>query len=172
MEGDAILYVPDGAAIGDNNPYMLTIEGTSNSLVSASAEVIIYVMPALVDSNHNGLIDINTLDDLHRIRHNLEGTSYKISADDPGDTSGCPVGGCFGYELMRDLDFNESSHYFTQAINNDWTSGSGWNPISSPTSPFSAVLNGNGHTITGLHSLGGESGSQRIIQHHRRGRPY
>ena len=44
------------------------------------------------------------------MRYNLNGTSYKTSASDPGLTTGCPlvssVATCIGYELTTSLDFD------------------------------------------------------------------
>ena len=61
------------------------------------------------DSDGDGLIEIYTAEMLDKIRHDLAGTSYKISASDAGNTNGCPAvvngsGGCNGYELMADID--------------------------------------------------------------------
>ena len=57
------------------------------------------------DSDGDGLIDIDTLEELNNIRYNLEGTSYKVSAGGSGNSEGCPATGCDGYELTRNLDF-------------------------------------------------------------------
>ena len=76
---------------------------------------------SIIDKDGNGLIEISSLLELHNIRYNLAGTSYKISADDEGDSTGCPtqpydhdndpdtddVMGCTGYELTQDLDFDK-----------------------------------------------------------------
>ncbi len=81
-----------------------------------------------VDSNNNKLIDITTLTQLHNMRHNLAGTSYKtVALNEDGDpapnldpavagecgTYGTTDGvymavtdGCIGYELMNDLSFD------------------------------------------------------------------
>ena len=45
------------------------------------------------DDDGNGLIEIYNLMDLHNMRHNLAGTSYKTGADAAGDSSGCPLQG-------------------------------------------------------------------------------
>ena len=64
-----------------------------------------------VDGDGDGLIEIYTLTQLHNIRYNLAGTSYKTSDSDTGKTTGCPTaGGCIGYELMNDLDFDTGSN--------------------------------------------------------------
>ena len=60
-----------------------------------------------VDDDNDGLIEIHTLEDLNNIRYNLAGTSYKASASDPGNTDGAPSAGLKGYELARNLDFDD-----------------------------------------------------------------
>ncbi len=96
-------------------------DGTS-TLVSSESECV------QVDSNNNKLIDITTLTQLHNMRHNLAGTSYKtVALDEDGDpdptldpilagecgTYGTTDGvymavadSCKGYELMNDLSFD------------------------------------------------------------------
>ena len=135
------------------------------------ATVFITVVMPLVDADGDGLIEISTLEQLNNMRHSLDGTGYKTSAGATKVTSGCPSTGCIGYELMNDLTFDAdgdgstwtrdpitgavtldsgdtSSVYF--GIASDGSSG-GWVPIgTSPTNSFTAVFEGNGHTITGL----------------------
>src|SRR5690554_4415312 len=68
----------------------------------------------IVDADHNGLIEIETLEQLDAIRYTLEGTGLKLSANDENNSEGCPprlVNGqmqrlCKGYELKVDLDFD------------------------------------------------------------------
>ena len=60
-----------------------------------------------------------------------------------------------GYELMVNLDFDVASSYASGTINTNWTTGSGWEPIgdnstSSDDSRFTAIFEGNGHTISNL----------------------
>ena len=96
------------------------------------------------DANNNGLIEIRSLAQLDAIRHDLDGNGDATHADyvaafDNRDTNaasrmGCPNGACTGYELMADLAFAN-------------TTTSNWDPIGN----FSATLDGNGHTITGLY---------------------
>ena len=63
---------------------------------------------------------------------------------------------CRGYELMRDLDFNDPNSYLSGEINPDWivpdfaTTHTGWTPIGSEETPFAAVFEGNGHIISNL----------------------
>ena len=82
------------------------------------------IFVADVDSDGNGLIEISTLTQLHNMRYNLKGTSYKPASDDVGNSFGCPATGCFGYELTRDLDFdqdNDGSTWSTSDADNNGT---------------------------------------------------
>ena len=127
-----------------------------------------------VDRNDNGLIEIDSLLDLHNMRHNLAGTSYRASdsTTSVGNSFGCPGTGCKGYELMQDLDFDGDSDGGTWSENNDvggddgYTLDSddsnvdyfpvdedgagGWLPIGDGNNPFAAVFDGNGNTISNL----------------------
>ena len=96
------------------------------------------------DANNNGLIEIRSLAQLDAIRHDLDGNGDATHADyvaafdnrdtNPASRMGCPGGVCAGYELMANLAFAN-------------TTTSNWDPIGN----FSATLDGNGHTITGLY---------------------
>ena len=91
-----------------------------------------------VDDNGNGLIEIRTLDDLARLRDDLNGDGVDDDNDEVttvGNT-GCPDtdnGGCKGYELTRSLNFSDPASYTNRSKMNVWTdrSGSGWQPIGS-----------------------------------------
>ena len=120
------------------------------------------------DRDGDGLIDIDSPAMLHNMRHDLAGASYKTSAASAGDSSGCPLLGCFGYELTRDLDFDADEDGTT------WSGGAGegytldpgdshpdyfpvdgngtggWLPVGGQDDPFTAVFEGNSHTISGL----------------------
>ena len=125
---------------------------------------------ANADRDGDGLIEIDSLQMLHNMRYNLAGTSYKTtSTASVGDSSGCPAqGGCYGYELTQDLDFDldgdgrtwsslgssdgsggytldpddNQADYFP--VENDGTGG--WLPIG----VFVATFDGNGHSIRNL----------------------
>ena len=96
-----------------------------------------------VDADNDGLIDINNLDMLDDIRHNLAGTSYSevpltgelrfYRGGQPGVSPTLPdncVGTIYariaslthlcGYELTQDLDFEQASHYASGTVNNNW----------------------------------------------------
>ena len=126
-----------------------------------------------VDRNGNGLIEIDSLLDLHNMRHNLAGTSYKVSSSTTttlvGNSFGCPDTGCFGYELMRDLDFDgddddggtwsgngdggytlDSDDHQADYFPVDEDGAGGWLPIGDGNNPFAAVFDGNGRSIRNL----------------------
>ena len=108
-----------------------------------------------VDDDNDGLIEINSLDDLHNIRHNLAGTSYKTNAMDPGNTRGATGSALKGYELTRDLDFNDPTSYERNEVNTIWARTLGWRPIGDNSTDnnstrFSGILEGNGHKIANL----------------------
>lgn len=64
---------------------------------------------------------------------------------------------CKGYELARPLDFNDASSYVSGGVSSEWTTGEGWQPIQSgevwivAENSFSAIFDGNGHTISNLY---------------------
>lgn len=97
------------------------------------------------DLDDDGLIEINDLGDLDEIRNNLDGTSLY------GDSTGCPGGGCTGFELTADLDFDTNSDGAMDANDDYYNSGSGWQPIGTNGAPFTGTFEGNGHTISNLY---------------------
>ena len=140
------------------------------TLTVRSQDVTPPVIPvrADVDIDDDGLIEISTLEELNNMRYNLAGTSYKTGADDTGNSTGCPAGGCNGYELMRSLDFNAAASYADGTINTTWcprgggasdrpcapadtTTNPGFTPIGTEADPFAAIFEGNGNTIANLY---------------------
>ena len=130
-------------------------QGYDNIISSAAT------MP-IVDKDRDGLIEMYYLEDLNAIRYNLSGSTYKSASEAPALTGGCPNTTCRGYELRRDLDFNDAASYASGRVNSDWTvsdfsdnSDRGWMPIGiEPGSirEFSGILDGNGHTLFNLQS--------------------
>lgn len=93
------------------------------------------------DADGNGLIEITTLDDLNSIRDFLDGSGLH------GSNAGCDI--CIGFELLNDLDFDENQDGLVDANDYDgrfWNNGQGWQPLSE----FTAVFEGNNHTIHNL----------------------
>ena len=140
----------------------------SGGVLGTVMKIDLVTTPPVIDADGDGLIEIGTLAELNNVRYSLDGAGYKTSAIDTPNTTGCPAGGCRGYELTADLDFDvdgdgsswtrnsdgsvtldtgdDNNTYFD--IASDGSSG-GWVPISR----FTAVFEGNGHTITGLATV-------------------
>ena len=120
------------------------------------------------DSDNDGLIDVTSLLQLNAIRYDLNGdglptgtnadTIAYAGAFPGGDITassgrmGCPAtGGCTGYELMNNLDFDENNDgSITSADTTYWNSGSGWLPIGTNTNKYTGNFKGNGYTINNL----------------------
>jgi hypothetical protein len=77
--------------------------------------------------------NITTIEDLYFINYDLDGT----------------------FNLMNDLDFNNSNDYQNILLKDIFTSGTGWDPIGNAVDPnmdlFVGVFNGNGHVIKNLY---------------------
>ena len=112
------------------------------SLTSCSA--------ADIDQDDNGLIEICDLEGLNAMRHQLDGSGYRTSWSATKITAGCAEGGCKGYELSKDLDFDDDASYSNVANKATWTAGSGWHPIGVRNSGFESTFDGNGYTISNL----------------------
>ncbi len=111
-----------------------------------------------VDLDDDGLIEIDTLEDLDAMRYALNGAGLRyahMSAADSrgcnGDASGATV--CNGYELMNDLDFDTNGDGVMDANDVYWNGGEGWEPIGEDlfTTDFNAVFNGNFYSIKNLY---------------------
>ena len=98
-----------------------------------------------IDQDDDGLIEICDLEGLNAMRYQWDGSGYKASESATKITAGCGEGGCRGYELIRDLDFNNSDHYRDIANKTAWTTGAGWQPMR-----LESVFEGNNHTISNL----------------------
>ena len=116
-----------------------------------------YYFEGKIDTDGNGLINIDTLEKLNAMRYQLDGTGYRDSEDAPKITIGCPDNKCRGYELKENLDFNDDASYSSTPNKVIWTTGSGWQPIgyyessnSVNNKPFKAIFEGNKYTISNL----------------------
>ena len=126
------------------------------------------------DLDDDGLIEIRTLTQLNAVRWDLDGDGTASTGNVGGYAKafrnhdadmGCPtLGGCEGYELENDLDFD------TDGDGSTWTddgtfaadsgdayhnSGNGWDPIGPASAPndtthFTAVFDGNGKVVANL----------------------
>ena len=58
--------------------------------------------------------------------------------------------------MARSLDFDKADSYASGAVNTEWTTGNGWDPIGIHNSyyRFKAIFDGNGHTISNLYING------------------
>ena len=133
-----------------------------NSIVSILLSAALMGVPAVsaqtvcddtdIDNDDDGLIELCYLESLDAVRHVLDGTGYKSSANATTSTAGCGSGGCRGYELVRDLDFNDDDSYRDSANKTRWTTTStgGWIPIGDNSNRFSGVFAGNGYTLSNL----------------------
>ena len=166
-EGTAeLVFRADSSIFSPRETTTITITASSGEKQS-TIQLTIFIVPPPdtdndgvsdtldVDDDNDGLIEINTLEELDNIRYNLAGTSYKTSAVDPDNMNGAPESGLKGYELARDLDFNDPASYSSGMINTAWTMGEGWLPIGddstfSDSTRFTGILEGNGYTITNL----------------------
>ena len=125
-----------------------------------------------IDSDGDELIEIKTLEDLDAMRYALDGSRYRHLGSDGASVEtaiGCPITGCKGYELTRDLDFNDAQSYRLGRVNSEWTRGTGWQPIGTSYRPFTAIFNGNGFTISNLkiHDTATDSGLFGVIESRR-----
>ena len=120
------------------------------------------------DGDGDGLIDIETLAQLHAIRWDLNGdgaidasastsdtTAYNAAFPNRDTTSnvrmGCPSGTCTGYELLNNLDFDENGDgEITSADATYWNNGDGWLPIGTDAARYTGDFKGNGYTIDNL----------------------
>ena len=111
-----------------------------------------------IDNDNDRLIELCHLEDLNAMRHQLDGTGYKESEQAAKITTGCPNDGCRGYELVRNLDFQNDASYDNTENKTTWTRGVGWPTIAGS---FSAILEGNGHTISNL-KMSNETSNENV----------
>ena len=110
------------------------------------------------DRDDNGLIEITNLAQLDAIRHDLDGDGvsahtggYAEAFPDAAAGMGCLRRQCRGYELVANLDFDTNGNGQIDEGDAYWDEGDGWYPIGEVRSPFQAILDGNGHTISNLY---------------------
>ena len=107
------------------------------------------------DTDGDGLIEIEFLEQLDAIRYDLDADG--LADDDSGvEAYGAAFpemvcNNCNGYELAHPLDFNDADSYASGAINAGWTAGAGWRPVGPGQRPFVATFAGNEHTISNLY---------------------
>ena len=114
------------------------------------------------DMDDDDLIEVSTLVQLDAIRYDLNGDgdvdspfewpSYFAAFSDGVWDMGCP-NTCAGYELEADLDFDTNGSDGPDVADRYWNDGAGWAPIGSELAPFTAILEGNAHTVENLYIL-------------------
>ena len=148
------------------SPGVTTVTVTATDAAGASAtQSFVVTVPGIdYDLDDDGLIEIASLVQLDALRHDLDGDGVPIGAGwaayaaafpDAMTRKGCPAGGCSGYELVADLDFDTNGNGAADAGDDWWNDGAGWRPIGGDSSNsqhrFAATFAGNGHTIRGLY---------------------
>ena len=140
-----------------------TETGSTNLSASWSFRVTVWTGTGVdYDADDDGLIDIFTLAQLDAIRHDPNGDGVPVQSGTAAYTMafpiaatgmGCPSsGGCTGYELERDLDFDTNADGSVDAGDEYWDNGRGWEPIGQGGYPLYATFEGNGRTIRNLFS--------------------
>ena len=114
------------------------------------------------DLDNDGLIEINDLEDLNAIRFGMQTkTLHGSDAGCPKPEIGSTTGGCIGYELTTDLDFDTNKDGILNKQDRFWNLnkkniGEGWKPIgkyvtNKTDKAFGLILEGNGHVIYNLY---------------------
>ena len=125
------------------------------------------------DTDDDTLIEISNLAQLNAIRWDMDGdgsvdtdtnaAAYQAAFPSAVAGMGCPTAGCDGYELTADLDFDTNANGEADAGDTYWNEGEGWVPLDGRVlvesryrsyftfTSFSAVFDGNGHTISNLY---------------------
>ena len=141
---------------GTNLQYpVLKIDVDGNGTSGDSADLL-EQRPLRLEADGDGLIEVSTLEQLNAIRYDLDGNGIvedntNKAAYDAAFGVGVLSGIIKGYELIVNLDFNDTNSYASGPINTAWTTGSGWNRIGNNNSRFTAIFEGNGHTISNLY---------------------
>ncbi len=104
-----------------------------------------------IDDDGDGLIEIATMDELHWVRYQLDGSGKRRSLESPLDQTGCGDGEstkiCIGYELVTNISLASLDEGFS------------WQPLGHDIDPsrdgcqgegLGGMFEGNGNRITGL----------------------
>ena len=117
------------------------------------------------DADADGLIEVSNLAQLDAIRYDMDGnglvadskeqTEYLAAFPGALEDMGCPVGGCSGYEVVSDLDFDTNGNGLADAGDAYWNDGSGWAPLgyyrgADEQRLFKATFDGGAHTISNI----------------------
>ena len=141
----------DEIALGDPIPLnnegetLITIDVKTEGDRSVAYQIIVNRFSYLkqsddIDADDDGLIEIGFIEDLDAIRYQLDGSGYRDAAAHIKIAGGCDEDGsgkCIGYELTKDLDFNNDADYRNAVINRAvWSAAAGWQPIGTDVQPF------------------------------------
>lgn len=106
-----------------------------------------------VDDDNDGLIEVFSINDLQDLRNSLSVSGKQL----PGLAKKMEI----GFELTRDLDFDNPDDYEDPSLFPAYTSGLGWTPIGttefnenntlSIEDRFQAIFEGNAYTIRNLY---------------------
>ena len=159
--------VPSGAVTGRIS---VTVGGQT---ATSSTDFTVLISPP--DTDADGLIDITTLARLDAIRYDLNGDGMVDASASMADSisyetafglarkgSITCTGGCSGYELRDNLDFEDADGDGTADDKSIWAEGAsgagvsgavaeGWAPIGYFLNAYTATFDGRGHTISNLY---------------------
>ena len=159
----------------------VTVTATDAEGSNRSAEQT-FAVTVTDDADGDGLIGVHTLSQLDAVRHDLDGDGAPAAAGASGYAAAFGVtgagtvpcaaaGGCRGYELGSDLDFDTNGSGGPDAGDAWWDGGAGWLPLGTAAEPFTAVFEGNGRVVRGLFvrrddvaGLFGATGSSGVVR--------
>ena len=160
VEGSTVTVTPVGA--GTAVVTVTASDGEEGNEPATQAFTVTVVVD--YDADADGLIEVRTLAQLDSVRHDLDGDGVPAEAGAAAhaaafagalDGLSC-AGGCRGYELVADLDFDTNGSGDADADDAYWNDGSGWLPIGTAAEPFAAVFEGNGRVIRRLFVARGD----------------
>ena len=177
VSGSMVTVTPSSRGLATVRVTATDVDGSNRSAEQTFAVTVGY------DVDGDGLIGIHTLAQLDAVRHDLDGDGAPAASGAAGygaafglaggRTLSCAAaGGCRGYELRADLDFDTNASGGPDAGDSFWNGGAGWSPLGTSDEPFAAVFEGNGRVIRHLFIDGGNgaglfgaTGSAGVIRH-------
>ena len=183
LSGTRVTIIP----VAEGRTFITVTATDDGSNRSRTRQFRVTVLPTTTvdyDTNDDGLIEIRNLAQLDAVRYDNGGrgsglaTAHREAFTDGGGVALACGGllGCVGYELLANLDFDTNGDGTVDSDDDYWNNGAGWMPIKTPTigsiTPYSAIFEGNGHTITNLFidssendiGLFGETRSSAVIR--------
>ena len=168
--GGSSLYVKAAVSFDHyaHSSYTLTLQFEEGGLTKRRSVVIEIGSP--LDDDLDGLIGIATLAQLNAIRYDLNGdgmvdvasnaSAYEAAFGLGSGESAC-ASGCVGYELIKDLDFEDANADGTLGDLSIWAEGAsgagvagavaeGWVPIGTNSNQYTGAFEGNGYTIANI----------------------